>query len=114
MQDEWERPRWADWVTRLGAAILATPDAVLVAHSSSCALVARWAASAAGAGRVRGALLGAPSDPKRFSYPTGPTGFAPMPLSREAAHLLLRCCQRHQNRRWCGRAQRPTDVCVMI
>jgi predicted alpha/beta hydrolase family esterase len=64
MQDDWERPRWADWVTRLGAAILATPDAVLVAHSSSCALVARWAASAAGAGRVRGALLGAPSDPE--------------------------------------------------
>ena len=81
MQDDWERPRCADWVARLGAAILDTPDAVLVAHSSSCALVAHWVAGG-GSGRVRGALLVAPSDPEAASYPAGPTGFAPMPLRR--------------------------------
>ena len=81
MQDDWERPRCADWITRLDAAILATPDAVLVAHSSSCALVAHWAGTA-GSGRVRAALLVAPSDPEAASYPAGPTGFAPMPLAQ--------------------------------
>ena len=81
MQDDWEGPRCADWVARLDAAVLATPDAVLVAHSSSCALVAHWAGTGA-SGRVRGALLVAPSDPEAASYPAGPTGFAPMPLTR--------------------------------
>jgi len=80
-QDDWERPRCADWVARLEDAILATPDAVLVAHSSSCALVAHWAGTG-GSGRVRAALLVAPSDTEAASYPAGPTGFAPMPLAR--------------------------------
>jgi serine hydrolase len=79
MQDDWDNPRCADWVARLDAAVAATPGAVLVAHSSSCALVARWA-DASGAPQVSGALLVAPSDPEAASYPAGPTGFAPMPL----------------------------------
>ena len=53
------------------------PDIVLVAHSSSCALVAAWAALPNR--RARGALLVAPSDPEAASYPAGPRGFAPMP-----------------------------------
>jgi predicted alpha/beta hydrolase family esterase len=81
MQDDWERPRCLDWVARLEAAAQATPDAVLVAHSSSCALVAHWAGTG-GAARIRGALLVAPSDTEAASYPAGPTGFAPMPLRR--------------------------------
>jgi uncharacterized protein len=81
VQDDWERPRCADWVARLAEAVRSTPEAVLVAHSSSCALVAHWAA-AHPSGRVRGALLVAPSDPEAPSYPEGPTGFAPMPLHR--------------------------------
>jgi predicted alpha/beta hydrolase family esterase len=81
MQEDWERPRCADWIARLDEAIGATPDAVLVAHSSSCALVAHWVAGD-GSGRVRAALLVAPSDPEAPSYPEGPTGFAPMPLNR--------------------------------
>ena len=82
MQDDWQRPRCADWIARLDDAILATPDAILVAHSSSCALVAHWAATAGSDRRVRGALLVAPSDTEAASYPEGPTGFAPMPLRR--------------------------------
>ena len=81
MQDDWQRPGCADWIARLDAAVLATPDAVLVAHSSSCALVAHWAGRR-GSGSVHGALLVAPSDPEAASYPAGPTGFAPMPLDR--------------------------------
>jgi len=79
LQDEWDRPRCADWVARLDTAIAAHPDSVLVAHSSACALVAHWAASGS-AGRVKAALLVGPSDPEATSYPAGPTGFGPMPM----------------------------------
>jgi predicted alpha/beta hydrolase family esterase len=81
MQDDWERPRCADWIAKLDTAVRATPGAVLVAHSSSCALVAHWVAGG-GSEHVRAALLVAPSDPEAPSYPDGPAGFAPMPLCR--------------------------------
>ncbi len=85
LQADWETPRCADWVSTLDAAIAAEPgDVVLVAHSSSCALVAHWARGAGPAvlAKVRGALLVAPSDPEGPNYPAGPTGFAPVPLDR--------------------------------
>lgn len=84
-QAEWEAPRCADWVTTLDDAIAQSAEpVVLVAHSSSCALVAHWArdASSENLERVRGALLVAPSDPEGPNYPEGPRGFAPMPLVR--------------------------------
>ncbi len=79
VQDDWEHPRCSDWVARLDEAALRTPDAVLVAHSSACALVAHWVAGGA-KGRARAALLVGPSDPEAESYPRGPVGFGPMPL----------------------------------
>lgn len=84
-QDDWATPHCLDWVARLEDALAALRDAVvLVAHSSSCAMVAHWAGSASAEtlGRVRGALLVAPSDPDGANYPEGPTGFSPMPLAR--------------------------------
>ena len=84
-QAEWETPRCADWVTTLDDAVAESAEpVVLVAHSSSCALVAHWArdASAESLQGVRGALLVAPSDPEGPNYPEGATGFAPMPLQR--------------------------------
>lgn len=78
-QTEWARPECADWVATLQAAVIQAPGAVLVAHSSACALVAHWA-RAHPEGRVGGALLVAPSDPESAAYPEGPTGFGPMPL----------------------------------
>jgi predicted alpha/beta hydrolase family esterase len=55
---------------------------VLAAHSSACALLAHWAARAReeDRGRVRGALLVAPSDPDGPNYPAGPVEFSPMPM----------------------------------
>src|SRR5438128_1094161 len=84
-QADWDTPRCADWAAALAAAVAAEPGpVVLVAHSSSCALVAHWARSAAPGhvARVRGALLVAPSDPEGPRYPAGPTGFGPVPLDR--------------------------------
>lgn len=85
LQSEWDSPCCADWVSTLGAAINAAPEAVvLVAHSSSCALIAHWVhgATSSDLDRVLGALLVAPSDPDGPRYPTEPTGFGPMPLER--------------------------------
>ncbi|MCA1664451.1 MAG: alpha/beta hydrolase [Myxococcales bacterium] len=82
-QRDWETPSRADWVATLDAAVstMRGPP-VLVAHSTGCATVAHWAATARAQRRARGALLVAPSDPEAPSYPSGPSGFAPMPLLR--------------------------------
>jgi hypothetical protein len=80
-QKDWETPRCDDWVAALDAAVIETGSrALLVAHSAACALVARWVT--VHTRKVRGALLVGPSDPEAPSYPSGPTGFAPMPLVR--------------------------------
>jgi serine hydrolase len=80
-QTDWVNPRCSEWVARLDAAVQkAGPQALLVAHSAACSLVAHWVA--AYGQRVRGALLVGPSDTEAPSYPVGPTGFAPMPLVR--------------------------------
>ena len=84
MQVDWDTPRIADWVRTLSAAIADRKDPLaLVAHSSSCALVAHWARAATpeALARVRGALLVAPSDPDGPNYPQGPSGFSPVPLN---------------------------------
>ncbi len=82
IQDDWETPRCGDWVARLDQAIALTgPDAVIIAHSAGCALVVHWAIAHPGR-HIRGALLVAPSDPEAPSFPSGPTGFAPIPLQR--------------------------------
>ena len=84
VQREWAAPRCADWVARLTHVMReSTHDIVLVAHSSACGMVAHWAREAPMdlLMRVRGALLVAPSDPLSAVYPSGPTGFAPVPLS---------------------------------
>jgi hypothetical protein len=82
-QDEWDTPDCADWVARLDREMRSSVYPVrLVAHSSSCTLVARWAldASPEELAKVCGALLVAPSDPDGPNYPSGPVGFSPVPL----------------------------------
>lgn len=82
-QDEWDAPRCADWVVRLDESIAQAPaPVVLVAHSSSCAMIAHWASTASRAqlANVMGAMLVAPSDPDGAHYPPEPTGFSPVPM----------------------------------
>lgn len=80
-QSDWVTPLCADWVANLDAAVVDVGrDALLVAHSAACALVAHWAV--AHGRQIRGALLVAPSDVEASTYPAGPVGFAPMPLGR--------------------------------
>ena len=64
-QHNWDLPLRGDWMIQLEEAVLTHPDAVLVAHSLGCILVAAWAAHSIHAHRVKAALLVAPSDVER-------------------------------------------------
>lgn len=80
---DWTNPACDEWVAELDAAI-ATSDAgppILVAHSLSCALVARWAATASPL-HIAGAFLVAPSDIEAATFPPDATGFQPMPMEK--------------------------------
>ncbi|HEY4307491.1 MAG TPA: alpha/beta hydrolase [Gemmatimonadaceae bacterium] len=83
-QDEWETPRLSDWVARLDATLRGrSGPVVLAAHSAGCILAADWAQRARLTERAKviGVLLVAPADSERASFPLGPTGFAPLPMS---------------------------------
>jgi predicted alpha/beta hydrolase family esterase len=83
VQANWETPRRDDWVATLERAVgNAEGPIVVAAHSLGCALVAHWAGHSRNLGKVRGALLVAPSDVDAPSYPAGTVGFAPMPLGK--------------------------------
>jgi len=64
-QHNWDFPLRGDWMIQLEEAILANPNAVLVAHSLGCILVAAWAAHSLISHKVKGALLAAPADVER-------------------------------------------------
>jgi predicted alpha/beta hydrolase family esterase len=79
-QQDWETPVCADWITTLQAYVdkYDAKDVILVGHSLACATIAYWAMEYNVA--IKAALLVAPSDTEAESYPTGTTGFAPVPL----------------------------------
>jgi uncharacterized protein len=84
-QQEWDAPKCAIWVAHLDEVIaVQSSPVVLAAHSSACAMVAHWVATASPGHKekVHGALLVGPSDPDGPNYPVGPTGFSPVPLQR--------------------------------
>jgi len=82
VQDDWLEPTRDAWIATLDAAVAAAGGpVVLVAHSLACALVAHFAARAAG--RVAGALLVAPADVESADHtPDEVRSFAPLPLAR--------------------------------
>jgi len=81
-QDDWQWPRRGDWMARLDEVILESEEqAVLVAHSLGCQLVAAWAAHSAHVARVRAALLVAVPDTERNDMP--PNLFNWRPIVRE-------------------------------
>ena len=81
-QSDWDRPRCADWVANLDAAISAADQpVVLAAHSMGCMAVIHWAGTTGNPDkRVAAALLVAPPDVEAKTIPVGPTGFPPCPL----------------------------------
>jgi predicted alpha/beta hydrolase family esterase len=79
-QADWETPVCSDWVANLQSYLEAhnPADVILVGHSLACSTIAYWAKEYNVA--IKGALLVAPSDTEADSYPTGTSGFAPVPL----------------------------------
>ncbi|MFC5068792.1 RBBP9/YdeN family alpha/beta hydrolase [Flaviflagellibacter deserti] len=85
---DWDAPDPAVWIARLDDAVSnAGPDAVLIAHSLSCSLVAHWARRPR---PIRAAMLVAPADvDSRDRTPEPAWTFAPMPLERLPFPALL-------------------------
>lgn len=79
-QDDWERPELTRWVERLACELETRRDAILVAHSLGCPLVAHLALQRPDLS-IKGALLVAPADVDSARHtPSQTRGFAPIPL----------------------------------
>lgn len=77
-QRDWDNPVCEEWLAALEKSVARIgDDAVLVAHSLACLLVAHWAARTHC--KVKGALLVAPPDPDGPDFPRAATGFSPLP-----------------------------------
>jgi predicted alpha/beta hydrolase family esterase len=82
-QRDWQTPARADWVARVEEEVGASDGPIVLSgHSLGCTTLAWWSAMTRHATRVRGALLVAPSDVEAPTYPSGTTGFQPMPRAR--------------------------------
>jgi uncharacterized protein len=81
-QKDWDTPVCNDWVNHLDEIVMQHDlnDIILVGHSLACATVGFW--SKALQRKIKGAMLVAPSDTEAETYPTGTTGFAPMPIAK--------------------------------
>jgi predicted alpha/beta hydrolase family esterase len=79
-QKDWDTPVCADWIDLINTEIKKhnSENVILVAHSLACTTVAYWAQKFNI--KIKGALLVAPSDTEANSYPTGTSGFIPVPL----------------------------------
>lgn len=78
-QDDWDRPELTKWVQCLRRAVELHPDAILVAHSVGCVLVAHLAARYPDL-PIKAALLVAPADVDSARHtPPHIRGFAPIP-----------------------------------
>lgn len=82
-QADWDDPVLIDWLEALEQSVtLANRPVCLIAHSLSCALVARWAGQSRQADKVQAALLAAPADVDDPAHvPDVALRFGPMPLA---------------------------------
>lgn len=79
-QRDWDRPRCAEWVAALDAAVAsAASPPVLIAHSMGCLIVAAWAARSSVP--LWAAFLVAVPDPDSPNFPSAAQGFQPVPLN---------------------------------
>ena len=78
-QKEWETPVCDDWLQAIDAVVTQYPidEVILVGHSLACCTIVRWAEKYKR--MIKGVLLVGPSDVEAPSYPSGTTGFSPMP-----------------------------------
>jgi predicted alpha/beta hydrolase family esterase len=79
-QNDWETPVCSDWIEAINNEVKKhdPSNVILVGHSLACATIAYWAQKFNVF--IKGALLVGPSDTEADTYPTGTTGFTPVPL----------------------------------
>ena len=78
-QRDWDHPVCSEWLDVLEKTVArAGANAVVVAHSLACALVAHWAAKTNL--RIKRALLVALPNPDGLNFPKEAVGFSPLPL----------------------------------
>lgn len=79
-QKDWQTPVCSDWIETINTEIKKhnIAEVILVVHSLACPTVAYWAQKFNT--KIKGALLVAPCDTEADSYPSGTSGFAPVPL----------------------------------
>ena len=78
-QRDWENPVCEEWVSTLEKAIEdAGSEVIIVAHSLACLVVAHWASKKHHT--IKGALLVAPPQVSRDSFPKSALGFENTPL----------------------------------
>jgi hypothetical protein len=82
LQKEWNRPVCEEWISLIDQKVTEKDPAqvIIVGHSLACCAIGYWAEK--WKRKIRGALLVAPSDTEADSYPSGTTGFKPMPVRR--------------------------------
>jgi uncharacterized protein len=81
-QSEWDAPVKDTWIKTIDDALQNhyLSKVILVGHSLACSTIAFWAVKYNRI--IKGALLVGPSDTEADTYPTGTTGFKPMPLNK--------------------------------
>lgn len=81
-QKDWETPVCSDWTQTIDSIVTGYPldKVILIGHSLACCTIVRWAEKYRRV--IKGALLVGPSDVEAPSYPSGTTGFSPMPVYR--------------------------------
>ncbi len=90
LQDDWDNPRRDSWLKRLDRQVSdGSRPAILIGHSLGTALGVHWLASRP-PGRIKGALLVAPSDVDSPAHtPDAVRDFAPMPTGRLPVPALV-------------------------
>lgn len=80
LQKDWETPVCDDWIKTIDEKISEhnPEDVVLIGHSLGCCTIIKWAQQYKRV--IKAALLVAPSDTEAPGYPSGTSGFTPMPL----------------------------------
>jgi uncharacterized protein len=81
-QSEWENPICEDWIATIEAKVqeIGSENVILVGHSLACSTIGFWVNKYKTI--IKGALIVAPSDTEAETYPTGTTGFTPMPSEK--------------------------------
>ena len=81
-QADWETPVCKDWIKVIDDKIqtIEHGNIILVGHSLACSTIGYWAEKYNT--KIKGALFVAPSDTEADTYPTGTTGFRPMPTKK--------------------------------